>query len=214
MFAAKELCRHMVGPKLYNWNALRRLARYLGAHPRLVHFYPFQEEQHIDAFVDTDFAGCLLTRRSTSGGCLRIGSHTIKGWSNTQKTVALSSGEAELMGILRGTSEALGLQSLATDLGMSLPIRVHADSSAAIGICMRTGIGKVRHLATGQLWVQERLRAGAFKLFKIPGQDNPGDIFTKHVARELIVRHTENMGLAFMGGRAASAPHVTAGRGA
>ena len=49
---------------------------------------------------------------------------------------------------------------------------MHADSSAAIGICKRTGIGKVRHLATGQLWVQERLRAGAFQLFKVLGQEN------------------------------------------
>ena len=81
-----------------------------------------------------------------------LGSHLIKTWSNTQKVVALSSGEAELMGILRGASEALGLQSIAADLGISLEVSVHADSSAAIGICRRTGIGKVRHLATGQLW--------------------------------------------------------------
>ena len=143
-----------------------------------------------------------------------LGSHLIKTWSNTQKVVALSSGEAELMGILRGTSEALGLQSIATDLGISLEVSVHADSSAAIGICRRTGIGKVRHLATGQLWAQERLRAGAFRLYKILGTHNPGDLLTKHLTAELMNRHVEALHLHHREGRATCAPQVTAGRGA
>ena len=53
-----------------------------------------------------------------------------------------------------------------------------ADSSAAIGICRRTGIGRVRHLGAGPLWVQERVRAGDFALVKHPGAENPADILT------------------------------------
>ena len=85
---------------------------------------------------------------------------------------------------------------------------VMADSSAAIGICRRTGIGRVRHLAVGQLWVQERVRAGDFELWKHPGVDNPADILTKGVARELIDRHTAAVGLSWEDGRAASAPRL------
>ena len=118
------------------------------------------------------------------------------------------------MGILRGASEALGLQSIAADLGISLEVSVHADSSAAIGICRRTGIGKVRHLATGQLWAQERLRAGAFRLYKVLGADNPGDLLTKHLAAELMNKHIEALHLYHQEGRATCAPQVTAGRGA
>eukprot|EP00969_Alexandrium_andersonii_P180965 7996515-Alexandrium_andersonii.AAC.1 len=63
-----------------------------------------------------------LTRRSTSGGvCLR-GQHAIKHWSTTQKTIALSSGEAELAGIVRGAAEGLGLTAIARDLGFSAPL--------------------------------------------------------------------------------------------
>ena len=83
------------------------------------------------------------------------GEHVIKHWSSTQKVVALSSGEAELAGIVKGSAEGIGLQSVAADLGLDLGLKVFADSSAAIGICRRTGIGRVRHLAVGQLWVQE-----------------------------------------------------------
>eukprot|EP00972_Heterocapsa_arctica_P056547 8346871-Heterocapsa_arctica.AAC.1 len=51
------------------------------------------------AIVDTDYAGCLETRKSTSGGVLMHGCHCIRSWSTTQSVIALSSGEAELYGI-------------------------------------------------------------------------------------------------------------------
>jgi hypothetical protein len=56
---------------------------------------------------------------------------------------------------------------------------VHADSAAAIGICRRSGIGRARHLAVGQLWVQEKLREGCLCLHKVGGRANPVDLLTK-----------------------------------
>ena len=142
-----------------------------------------------------------------------MGGHLIKHWASTQKTLALSSGESELSGILKGTSEALGLKSLAEDLGIGVEVKVRTDASAAVGICRRCGIGKVRHLAVGQLWVQERLRAGDFELHKHPGASNPGDLLTKHVPAALIQRHTEAVGLAYLEGRAEVAPQATQEQG-
>eukprot|EP00969_Alexandrium_andersonii_P096396 4256202-Alexandrium_andersonii.AAC.1 len=52
------------------------------------------------------------------------------------------------------------------DLGFFARLRGYADSSAATGICRRTGIGRVRHLAVGHLWVHERVRPGDFELIK------------------------------------------------
>ena len=98
-----------------------------------------------------------------------IGTHLIKHWSNAQKAIALSSGEAELAGIVNGSGEGLGLVSATADLGMDARLAVLADSSAAIGICRRAGIGRARHLAVGQMWVQERVRTGDFELRKHPG---------------------------------------------
>ena len=123
----------------------------------------------------------------------------------TQKTIALSSGEAELAGIVKGAAEGLGLVAVARDLGLDASLKLLADSSAAIGICRRTGIGRVRHLATGQLWVQERVRSGDFELCKHPGADNPADIFTKPVHGVLLDRHMASLGLQWEAGRAASA---------
>ena len=77
----------------------------------------------------------------------------VKHWSTMQKCITLSSGEAELGGVVKGVAEGLGAQALAADMGLDLALSVHADSSSAIGICRRNGIGRVRHLAVGQLWV-------------------------------------------------------------
>jgi len=208
-FSTKELCRRMAAPTQKDMSALRRVARFLAAEPRVVYKYAWQQQaSKLMVYVDTDFAGCLQTRKSTSGGCATMGTHLIKHWSSTQKVVTLSSGEAELAGIVKDTAEALGLRSLALDLGIDASIRVHADSSAAIGICRRSGIGKVRHLAVGQLWVQERLRLRDFELFKVPGTDNPADTLTKHLARDIVDHHMRTMAVARMTGRPESAPTI------
>ena len=212
-YAAKECCRRMTDPRDIDWGALRRIARYLRGKPRLVYKFRWQSAGVLTAYVDTDFAGCLVTRRSTSGGALLYGSHLVKHWSTTQKTTALSSGEAELYGVVKGASEALGLQSIAEDMGIKAEVHIRTDSSAAIGICNRTGIGKVRHLATGQLWVQERIRNHAFRLFKHPGAENPGDICTKHVPSELLKTHLPTTSVEYEDGRAACAPEITEKRG-
>ena len=207
-FATKELCRRMTAPRRCDMRALGRVARYLKGAPRLVYTFPWQEHANLSVFVDTDFAGCVATQKSTSGGCALMGRHIVKHWAATQKVITLSSGEAELAGVVKGAAEGLGLQSLCLDLGLTVDISLYAGSSAAIGICRRSGIGKVRHLATGQLWIQERIKMGDMKLYKIPGYYNPADLLTKHQTKELIIRHLWAMGVELREVRAESAPHV------
>ena len=209
-FAAKELCRRMSSPVWADLEALRRLAQYLVGVPRLVWHFAWQQEAALHAFVDTDYAGCHVTRRSTSGGMIFRGAHIIKHWAVTQKHVTLSSGEAELGGVVKGAAEGLGVQSLALDMGLQVKLAVHADSSAAIGICRRSGIGSVRHLAVGQLWVQERIRQAAFTLHKVRGDCNPADLCTKHLGRATADHLLRIAGLHFEAGRASSAPLVSA----
>ena len=210
-FSAKELCRRMSAPRKRDKAALRWLCRYLLGAPRVVYCYrPLPAGQPLHVHADADFAGCLYTRRSTSGGCAARGGHLLKHWSVTQKTVTLSSGEAELGGVVKAATEGIGLQSLARDLGLDYPLQLYADSSAAIGICRRSGVGKVRHLAVGQLWVQERLRAGHFTLFKVCGTANPADLLTKHLSGPAISTHLATLHCQLEQGRPTSAPEVSA----
>ena len=119
-FAVKELSRHMSSPTDSSWNQLKRLGRYIIGKPRAVSYFRWQEEASlIQAFSDSDWAGCVRTRRSTSGGILMYGSHVVKTWSATQATVALSSGEAEYSADVKGASILLGFRSLLADLGIT-----------------------------------------------------------------------------------------------
>ena len=135
-----------------------------------------------------------------------LGQCFIKHWSKTQTTVSLSSGEAELHGICYGASQALGLQALLKDIGWTVRIRIHSDATAAIGMCRRKGLGKVRHLATSDLWIQERVRSKEIELQKILGIDNPADVLTKYVDRSAMEKAMHRLSMVRLDGRPACAP--------
>ena len=82
------------------------------------------------------------------------------------------------------------------------------NATAAIGITRRRGLGKIRHLATADLWVQDRLRAKDFTLEKVSGHDNIADLLTKHLDRPTLLRHLDSMGLVQEECRSALAPHI------
>ena len=101
----------------------------------------------------------------------------------------------------------LGFQSLMKDLVQHLQIRVWTDSSAAIGICTRQGLGKLRHIDTHLLWIQQALRSGRVNLRKILGEKNPADLFTKHLSsRGRVQMLVGLLGCRYASGRAESAP--------
>ena len=79
-------------------------------------------------------------------------------------TVALSSWEAGFAGVIRGAGQGLGHQALLRDVGVETSLRVWTDSSAAVGICNRHGLGKLRHLDTRTLWIQQAVRLGRVDL--------------------------------------------------
>ena len=135
---------------------------------------------------------------------------TIKHWPKTQSTIALSFGESELHGIAAGISQGLGLQSLAKDLGFLIGIRIHTDATAALGICRRRGLGKIRHLDTTDLWCQEKVRCGAVSLHKVLGSENPSDIMTKYAERATLEKMLKITNITPLEGRAECAPRVVA----
>lgn len=135
-----------------------------------------------------------------------LGPHCIRHWSTTQTTISLSSGEAELHGIAKGISHAIGMQSLCKDLGWSYKLRVHSDAVAAIGIARRRGLGKIRHLDVEDLWVQSKVRDKIVDLVKVAGVDNPADILTKYVDKGILTKMLQKLGMTQLDGRAAAAP--------
>ena len=135
-----------------------------------------------------------------------LGMSNVKHWAKTQSTIALSSGEAELHGIAAGITQGIGMQSIARDLGFKIGVRVHTDATAALGICRRRGLGKIRHLDVTDLWCQEKVRDGTVQLLKVLGSENPADIMTKYTDRQTLEKMLRLVGLSTLEGRAECAP--------
>ena len=200
----------MANPRQGDWAALKRIGRYLKGSPRLVQHFRWQKmPESVDVFTDSDWAGCRSTCRSTSGGITRSGAHTLKTWSSTQATVALSSAEAELYALTKGAAQALGFITLMADMGVQVKATVHTDASAAIGIARRAGLGKLRHLNVRYLWLQHELHSPELTLHKVHGLSNPADLVTKHLGQHLACKHLEILDIRVEGGRAASAPTLS-----
>ncbi len=90
----------MKGPTTVHVQMAKKIGRYLKFKPRVGIMYKWQEEQkHVDALGDTNHNDCKVTGKSTNGGAVKIGGHSLIAWSTTQATPgSWSSGETEWMG--------------------------------------------------------------------------------------------------------------------
>ena len=112
----KCLTRKMQNPTEQDLSDLKRLGRYLKGRPRVTtKFEPQRTPQKLTVFCDSDHAGCLLTRRSTTGLAVMFGRHCIKHSSNMQSTVALSSAESEYYAATKACALGMSIQALLSD---------------------------------------------------------------------------------------------------
>ena len=83
----------------------------------------------------------------------------------------------------------LGLLAIMKDMGIAKKLEINTDASAAHGIAHRTGLGKVRHLETCQLWLQQKVANHEIRINKVNGKENLADALTKHVSHEELNYH-------------------------
>ena len=195
-FAGKEVRTFMSDPAECDILPLKRLGRYLTEHPRCINLMRWQNSPSSwDCYSDSDWGGDLGTRRSTSGGCIFYGDHMLANWSRTQQVISLSSAEAELHGLTKCASEGLAAKNMGEECFINIPMRLLTDSSAAKGIILRNGVGKVKHLEVKCLWVQEPESAGGFARIKVPRLENCSDLLTHHYSENEVRLHLTRMGL-------------------
>ena len=109
----------------------------------------------------------------------RHGVKVIKTQVTAMKGIAMSSGEAEYGAIVKGACQGLGIQSMASDWGIKASIKVRPDSSAAIGISNRLGLGTMRHLSVRHLRFQDKVKNKEIQLEKQDGKKHVADLGTK-----------------------------------
>lgn len=209
MFASKEVCRDMSKPTIASLKRLKRIGRFLKGRPRLVWKFIYQHKP--DTLVvnsDANWAGCKRSRKSTSGGTAMWGRHCLKAWTKTQQTVATSSAESELYGIIRASCEALGLQSLIEGFNTQAVVRIQVDAAAAKSIVERKGLSKVRHIDTAVLWLQEQQVRRMLPLVKVQGTMNEADMMTKNLDVAQVEGYLSMLELEYGSGRSTAAAQL------
>ena len=138
------------------------------------------------------------------------GGHHIKSWSVTQKSVTLSSAEAELAACIKTSTETIGVLQMVETFGTKVTGEIFVDSSAALAVVGRKGNGRMRHIRVGHLWIQQVAEDETLAYRKVVGADNPADINTKHVNQRLIDKALSKVEMRLVSGRAESG--LTVGR--
>ena len=170
----------MSEPKVVHQLQVVRVARYVLQHPGETWLFGYQADpKTLYVYTDTDWAADELTRKSVSCTVERYGSHMLDCRVAKQSLVALSSREAEFYGIVRGVATSKQTSQILEQIGMQLEVTIASDSSAARGLCTRTGSGKVRHFSIKELWIQEAYRKEEFQLVSVDTLLYWADIGTK-----------------------------------
>ena len=117
-------------------------------------------------------------------------SYCPKTYGNTQGTIAMVSAESEFIAVVKASREELGRITLADDLGIKFRVRLHIDAVAALGILEHQGVGRVRHLDIGVLWLQEHQIRRVVELTKVLGTENPADLMTNLLAQGRVNKYS------------------------
>ena len=198
-FPTKECAKKISSPAIGDWELFKHLLKYLKGKPRARQWFEWRNghAKVLKGYSDSDWAGCRVSRKSTTGGCLTWNGHLVKSWCRNQSTVATSSGEAELYAATKCGSELLGLKSFAADLGLKVEFQLNAGANATIGMLNRIGLGKMRHVEVCDLWMQGVVRGRRIDLRKVSGVKNPADMMTKYLLAYDVNCYMGSLGFEF-----------------
>ena len=210
-FAVRGLASKMSGPTHHSWKQLVHLVQYMvkteGYHlvyrktPRGISnlhqsirngSFDFsmvgeKQEHLLEVFSDSDWAGNKSSRKSTSSGTMFLDGQVIYTFSRNQKSVALSSGEAEYYAGASAASDSILLKEAIQFLtGKRCKVNLYLDSSAARGIITRQGVGRVKHLQIRTLFLQELHKQGTLSVHPVGTKENTADIGTKPLSGKRI----------------------------
>ena len=123
--------------------------------------------KRLEVYTDFDWASDQVTRKSTSGAVIMAEGMRLHAHSRGQSSVALSSCEAEVMAASEGIKEALLLQEVLMFVGLGhYEIDIKVDSSAAHAFFHRRGVGRMKHIDSRILWLQDLIAAGGVRVKK------------------------------------------------
>jgi len=182
-YAVNVLSRFGTNPGKAHWQAVKRVLRYLkGTLDKGLIFR--KNEEDLKGYCDADWAGDIDNRRSTSGYVFVYQHGAISWATKLQKTIALSSTEAELMSVVAATQEAIWLKRLVNELtgNKEQNIVLFCDNKGAIQIALNNSYSpRTKHVDIKAKFVHELIEKRELILHYVSTSEMLADIFTKGV---------------------------------
>jgi transposase InsO family protein len=184
--AVGVLSQFAADPCPTHWQALKRVFRYLQATSTHGIRFSGSGDGDLIGYSDADWAGDIDTRRSTSGYVFLLNGGCISWRSKKQRTVALSSTEAEYMALSEATQEAVWLKAFMRELGEDVgdgALTVYEDNQGAIALAKNPEFHKrTKHIDIRYHFVREKVEDGQVMLEYCPTQEMLADLMTKPIA--------------------------------
>ncbi|XP_021757500.1 uncharacterized protein LOC110722542 [Chenopodium quinoa] len=202
-FSVQILAQFMHQPTIVHLQDAKRLLRYLVGTISQGILLASSSAATLTTYCDSDWAGCPMTRRSTTGYCIFLGDSPISWKVKKQYVTAKSSAEAEYRAMALTNCEVTWLTTLLKDLGLkNLPPTVlKCDNQAALAIAANPVLHeRTKHVEIDCHYVRDQIQQGTIKAEKIAYSDQVADILTKILPVQLHNQHVHKLG-------ASSLPH-------
>ena len=206
-FASMWLGQFSANPSRLHFLAAKHVLRYLAGTRSLALSYGVPHPStpstlrgfmHNLGCSDADWASDTTHRRSISGFCFFFQGSLVSWSAVKQRTIALSSTEAEYYALTHAFKEALWLHVFLTLLHLPVPhpFSVFSDNQAAIALSSSTSVSsRSKHIDIRYHFLCSHVSNGSFTITWIPSSDMPADIFTKPLSDPVFSRHRSVLGL-------------------
>nr|KAJ0186081.1 hypothetical protein LSAT_V11C900483530 [Lactuca sativa] len=181
MFGTILCARFQANPKESHLMAVKRIFRYLKGTQNLALWYPRDSAFELYGYADSDYAGCNLDKKSTSGGCHFLGNRLIRWSSKKQTSVAISTAEAEYVAAGRCCAQLLWIQNQLLDYGFKFSkTPIYCDNTSAIQITQNpVQHSKIKHIEIRHHFIRDNVEKGKVVLEHVKTSEQLADIFTK-----------------------------------
>lgn len=166
-----------------HWRAAKRILRYLkGTRSFGLLFCDNRANNGLVGYSDADYAGDIVTRRSTSGYVFLLNGNCVVWSSKRQSTVSLSTTEAEFIAANEASREAIWLRKLLSDIGRKCvgPTTLLMDNQSAIKLTRNPEFHcRSKHIDVRYQFICEKVRDGLIDTIYVNTNDQYADVFTK-----------------------------------
>lgn len=188
--------RYMEHPKAMHVNAAKRILRYIKGTSEFGIRYNNASVFCLNGYSDSDYAGNLDTRRSTTGYAFFIDKGIISWCSQGQKCVTLSTTEAEYVAAAEATKELVWLSRILNELmpGRLEGATLYMDNQSAIRLVKNPEYHRrTKHIDIDYHYIREKYSEGRFELEYVPSQEQLADGLTKSLSRDRFEYLRNNM---------------------